>query len=195
MCGQDVLCGISKVPLKFHTKYICPYIERYDIIERSKFQKLWELIIIFEMAPRTVHISHLCLFESHLCFLEWTRSFGGLYMEISVSSGWGRGGGSWKWIDLPICVIQHLINDLLKLNIKSYHNKLGFTCYVMCIVIQCVCSRDHFVYAPSQWKMTFRCNVISHWLGAYTKWLLCISVHNNSLWPGVGIWNHRTLSS
>ena len=30
-------------------------------------------------------------------------------------------------------------------------------------------SRDHFVYAPSQWETTLQCNVVSHWLGAYTK--------------------------
>ena len=30
--------------------------------------------------------------------------------------------------------------------------------------------RDHFVYEPSQWEMTLQCNVISHWLGAFTKW-------------------------
>ena len=32
--------------------------------------------------------------------------------------------------------------------------------------------RDHFVYAPSQWETTLQCNVVSHWLGAYTKWSL-----------------------
>ena len=32
--------------------------------------------------------------------------------------------------------------------------------------------RDCFVNAPSQWKMTLQCNVISHWLGAYAKWSL-----------------------
>ena len=32
--------------------------------------------------------------------------------------------------------------------------------------------RDHFVNAPSQWEMTLHCNVVSHWLGAYTKWSL-----------------------
>ena len=31
-------------------------------------------------------------------------------------------------------------------------------------------TRNHFVYAPSQWETTLRCNVVSHWLGAYTKW-------------------------
>ena len=30
--------------------------------------------------------------------------------------------------------------------------------------------RDHFVYTPSQWEMTLQCNVISHWLDAYTRW-------------------------
>ena len=30
--------------------------------------------------------------------------------------------------------------------------------------------RDHSVYASSQWEMTLHCNVISHWLGAYTEW-------------------------
>ena len=31
-------------------------------------------------------------------------------------------------------------------------------------------SRDHFVYAPSQWETVLHCKVVSHWLGAYTKW-------------------------
>ena len=29
--------------------------------------------------------------------------------------------------------------------------------------------RDDFVYAASQWETTLHCNVVSHWLGAYTK--------------------------
>ena len=32
--------------------------------------------------------------------------------------------------------------------------------------------RDYFVYAPSQWETTLQCNVVSHWLGAHTKWSL-----------------------
>ena len=35
--------------------------------------------------------------------------------------------------------------------------------------------RDHFVYAPNHWEMTLQCNVISQWLGAYTKWFLPVS--------------------
>ena len=29
--------------------------------------------------------------------------------------------------------------------------------------------RDRFVNVPSQWEMTLQCNVISHWLGTFTK--------------------------
>ena len=36
--------------------------------------------------------------------------------------------------------------------------------------------RDHFVYAPSKWETKLHCNVISHWLGAYTKWSLLVEV-------------------
>ena len=33
-------------------------------------------------------------------------------------------------------------------------------------------TRDHFEHAPSQLETRLHCNVISHWLGAYTKWSL-----------------------
>ena len=32
--------------------------------------------------------------------------------------------------------------------------------------------RIHSVHAPSQWETTLHCNVVSHWLGSYTKWSL-----------------------
>ena len=39
--------------------------------------------------------------------------------------------------------------------------------------------RDHFVYPPSQCEPTLQCNVVSHWLGACTKWSLSSSsVHD-----------------
>ena len=38
--------------------------------------------------------------------------------------------------------------------------------------------RDHFVNAPSQWETTLHCNVVSHWLGAFTKW----SLQSNTIW-------------
>ena len=39
--------------------------------------------------------------------------------------------------------------------------------------------RDHFVNAPSQWETMLQCNVISHWLGACTKWSL-LTVHTKN---------------
>ena len=32
--------------------------------------------------------------------------------------------------------------------------------------------RDNFLHTPSQWETMLYCNIISHWLGAYTKWSL-----------------------
>ena len=37
--------------------------------------------------------------------------------------------------------------------------------------------RERFVYAPSQWETTLQCNVVSHWLGAYTEWSLYANLH------------------
>ena len=36
-------------------------------------------------------------------------------------------------------------------------------------------SKDHFVYALSQWETALQCNAIFHWLGAYTKWSLAVA--------------------
>ena len=35
-------------------------------------------------------------------------------------------------------------------------------------------SRDHFVYATSQWETALQCNAVFHWLGAYNSvfWLI-----------------------
>ena len=41
--------------------------------------------------------------------------------------------------------------------------------------------RDHFVYAPCQWETTLHFNVVSHWLGAYTKWSLD-GINNKWTW-------------
>ena len=36
-------------------------------------------------------------------------------------------------------------------------------------------NRDHVEHVPSQWETTLHCNVVSHWLGAYTKRsLICL---------------------
>ena len=44
----------------------------------------------------------------------------------------------------------------------------------------------HIVNAPSQWEMTLHCNIVSHWLGAYTKLSLTMNYDNTvePLWKG-----------
>ena len=59
--------------------------------------------------------------------------------------------------------------------------------------------RDDCVYVPSQWEMTLHCNVISHWLGAYTKSsldyihmphvLLCILTYTSRIYLFSLIWS------
>ena len=42
--------------------------------------------------------------------------------------------------------------------------------------------RHHFVYVPNQWETTLQCDVISQWLGTYTKWSLSMftKVHDDT---------------
>ena len=61
--------------------------------------------------------------------------------------------------------------------------------------------RDDFVHAPSQWETTLQCNVVSHWLVAYTKSSLpiCyvgkIPTTNFTMTSNEshGVWNHTLL--
>ena len=53
----------------------------------------------------------------------------------------------------------------------------GFPCHDIIMngvfwipVCRATITRDHFVYVLSQWETTLQCNVVPHWLGAYTKW-------------------------
>ena len=41
--------------------------------------------------------------------------------------------------------------------------------------------RDHFVNAPNQWETTLLCNVVSYWLGVFTKWSLLWASNLNKL--------------
>ena len=43
-------------------------------------------------------------------------------------------------------------------------------------------SKDHFVYAPSQWEATLQCNIIPHWLGASTERSSYKSSQSSQLW-------------
>ena len=43
MYGQDILCGISKVPFEIPHKISYPYIERYEFYTTLKFEELLDL--------------------------------------------------------------------------------------------------------------------------------------------------------
>ena len=47
--------------------------------------------------------------------------------------------------------------------------------------------RDYFVNVPSQWETTLQCNVVSHWLGAFTKWSLLLQYMQSLLLKDVMI--------
>ena len=50
--------------------------------------------------------------------------------------------------------------------------------------------RDPSVYAPSQWDTTLQCNLISQWLGAYTKWFLCYTINMRAVNQEWQTWSH-----
>ena len=42
-------------------------------------------------------------------------------------------------------------------------------------------SREHFLYVPSQWDTTLQCNVVSHWVAAFTERSLYQEYSNASI--------------
>ena len=54
--------------------------------------------------------------------------------------------------------------------------------------------RDHFVYAPNQWETTLQCNVVSHWLGAFTRWSLNIQTICTEVKGSFICWIHPSTS-
>ena len=80
---------------------------------------------------------------------------------------------------------DHFTKIYLSTQIDQYFSSLS---YIFFIWFEGGCeyqlnhSRDHFVYAPSQWETTLQCNVVSHWLGTYTK--LSLDRHSVQLCTG-----------
>ena len=81
------------------------------------------------------------------------------------------------------CLLPHLFCPIFLpyrfQNMKSEQYSLAVNHIQKVLLIHGPCGklhwkmhRDPFVKAPSQWGMTLHCNVISHWLGAFTKWSL-----------------------
>ena len=81
------------------------------------------------------------------------------------------------------------MNKYVSFRLWNMHAVLLFCCvvfgvyYRLCLfvgLIHAYTYRDQSVYAPSPWKTTLHCNVVSHCLGAYTK---------RSLYPAFFRWH------
>ena len=84
-----------------------------------------------------------------------------------------------KYLEMPGMVYEFVIQILwqyvLLLCKKSSGNQVKIVHLAWQLIMSCH-GQDHFVYAPRQY-----CNIISHWLDAFTKW----SLHGTcaKLWP------------
>ena len=56
--------------------------------------------------------------------------------------------------------------------VPLYYGSIQHNIVHSTILVQVEHSRNHSVYAPSQWETTLQCNVVSHWLNACTEWSL-----------------------
>ena len=72
------------------------------------------------------------------------------------------------WIKMNIFFLQNTFENL-KICIVNNQN----VHYMYFVEPSLCCYGDHFVCALSQCTTMLQCNIISHWLGAYTKWFLC----------------------
>ena len=68
---------------------------------------------------------------------------------------------TWTFLPLVSCLSSNLCQS----------QTISMIATMLCIILRQV-HRDRSVHAPSQWETMLQCNVVSHWLGAYTKWSL-----------------------
>ena len=108
-------------------------------------------IILFVCELRWRRYCAMAIFNDH--FPRSTHSVG------TTKSCWGHSCG----------VVEPNCNDL---HLCCIRNTWLRPCSPGCIRCHVV-HKDHFAYAPSQWEATLHCNVVSHWLGAYTKFCIC----------------------
>ena len=74
------------------------------------------------------------------------------WAKMIPESGWAL-LSDWLNVALQLLTSKRLLNIMVKAE-----------CPKLC--------RDHLVYGPGQWEATLQCNVVSNWLGTYTKWSL-----------------------
>ena len=71
------------------------------------------------------------------------------------------------------CVLsKNALGVLLRILPVNIVDLMAWCCRILVLL-----TRDYSVHAPSQWETTLHCNVVSHWLGAYTNWSLLTKVY------------------
>ena len=74
-----------------------------------------------------------------------------------------------RWHSMYFCV------GCLSVNPVNVSTKFSPRNQLLLIVWSCQYStilKDCFVNVPSLWETALHCNIVSHWLGTYTKWSL-----------------------
>ena len=131
--------------------------------------------------------------------VTWT-SVAVLWVSISIQGNITllvTGGGPAEWRDrFTTKALSHYGFGNMYVKNLTYFPFISILVHVVLWKLFICTHADHFVYAPSQWKMTLQCNVVSHWLGACNKMIpdtswhqACFNVHAldvkvNSLCPG-----------
>ena len=89
-------------------------------------------------------------------------------------------GNSFRW-DF---IIMYTLGEILFVepcHIQEIHSRLHIkhnSLHDITPMQQIWSIRDHPVNVPGQWEMTLHSNIVSHWLGALTKWSL---VHDEKI--------------
>ena len=184
MYEKDISCRVSKLTLKFHNKYLTWTLK--DKIS-YKAKSLWahrlrisllfflthwgrdEINAVFQMAYSNV-FSWMKMYCFRLKF-HWSLFS---RAQLTRSQHWFK-----YWLEAD----QATSHYLKQWWIFYWHIYASLGLNELNSPQTLVHFRDNFVYAPSQWEMTFQCNivshgcnVVSHWLGTCREW----SLHFNS---------------
>ena len=92
-----------------------------------------------------------------------------------------------------ICMLESMLTDLGFVWCVHFFSVRLLHCHIVCevtlknmrilanrpvcdtvVILVVFIYRDYFECAPNQWQMAIHFNILSHWLGAYTKWALCL---------------------
>ena len=90
-----------------------------------------------------------------------------MWKMMHIGSTWG-----WQWEDDlhaqgSFCIFAHPMRDDVIM-----WRRLSLAGHIYKIIPDTAFPYQCPMYANSEWEMTSQCNVVSHWLDAYTKWSL-----------------------